>query len=313
MTTIEEARDTSTATSSFSGFDRFLDVAGKGRPFVDIFVIAFFSALCVFVLGSALDNSPRPNLLWVAVAAAFLGLVSTAFLYVRLRILHPRVREADRFRRDMEHGFATLPRSIPMDSAIDLREEYESNLRRFSEHVTKIVEGLAAVASKQVQAEVAVSVKLFCILDNNGEIDRTIADSEPVVMTMTRDPKSRRLRATAPFRFRYSANSAFEDIVNRNDPKGYWECADLLALDRAGAYKNAHREWQSYYTSTLVIPICDRNDKGLNSLVGFLCLDSYAGDVTNPVVRRYAFRIADQLFRTMALAANVLSHTTDHA
>jgi hypothetical protein len=202
-------------------------------------------------------------------------------------------------RRKLASGFSTIAkRESELEQRIySTRERTKPDtLHLLDFHIQDIVDTAAAIASKETGTGCAVAVKLLCLPSPNSSLP-----NEPLISTVVRDSKSALERANSPNRFPYTKNTAFEKIVQKNKPNAYYCCADLLEAERLGQYKNINENWRTQYNSTLVLAIADPT-MGLSARVyGFLCLDSWAGDLTRPAIRHLMLAFTGQLYRALEM------------
>ena len=173
-------------------------------------------------------------------------------------------------------------------------------------HIRDIVDTAAVMASAEVGATCAAAVKLLFLPTPGSH-----GSADPEVQTVVRDSKSAGTRARSPERFPYFKNTAFREIVHQNKPNAFYACADLLEAERRGDYDNISDSWRTQYNSTLVIAIADPEGGPSDRIYGFLCIDSWAGDVTRAPMRHLMSALTVQLYRAFEMLSAAQGATED--
>ncbi len=111
-----------------------------------------------------------------------------------------------------------------------------------------------------------------------GDHADTLSPKGKYIITVYRDPytweQKLERREVKQIVYRIEENTAFADIINNHQSKFFSN--NLKTLYEKGEYKNEHPNWQHYYNSTLVVPICYKpsNDNTNNLYYGVLAIDS---------------------------------------
>jgi hypothetical protein len=158
--------------------------------------------------------------------------------------------------------------------------------------------------------EAITNVKeVFDIITNDScSVCFKIIDRDNFISTVLRDPVSGRSREAADnspdlARFDYRRNTAFLKILNKEDTATYFACDDLIDLAASGGYINGNPNWQKLYNATLVAPLRYFYDKQNreSSVLGFICVDNFAGGLENEAAKDLLAWFADLCFHLWCL------------
>lgn len=167
--------------------------------------------------------------------------------------------------------------------------------------------------------ETITNVKeIFDVITNDScSVCFKIIDRDNYLSTVLRDPVSGRAREAADnspdlARYDYRRNTAFLKILDKEDPATYFASDDLKELHRAGRYKNDNADWQKLYNATLVAPLRFFYDKKNreSSVLGFICVDNFAGGLDNAAAKDLLAWFADLCFHLWCLTGNCSERLT---
>jgi hypothetical protein len=164
-------------------------------------------------------------------------------------------------------------------------------------HMQLILDTLAAFASKHVGADCTATINLLCLSTDKATV-RDVAPPEVTRVLCDSKSSDHRLRVD---RYSYQQYAALREIVEANKSLSTYACADLLESHRNGTYHNPNDNWRALYNSVVVVPISDFHRRDLSRVYGFVCFDSYAGNVTARAVQTLVQLFTGYLFRSMDL------------
>lgn len=250
--------------------------------------------LFVCIVAMVFDRSAERGTSWKTFALIIAGVTVVLWIVELVRRTFLDIREIET--NDLLKFAQRLQQSSGKEHAasagVDELAETDA-AGRLAFIITETMDGLVSVASKIVGANVAVSIKLF-------KLPSSASGREPVLFTFARDTRSTLERPDLRGEFLCHDDTAFDTLVRENRSKARFECSDLPALARHSQFKSSNRAWRRFYTSKVVVPICDTQEPTLDSLLGFLCIDSFAGDVSDPRLRPVITQIAKELYRMLS-------------
>jgi hypothetical protein len=160
-------------------------------------------------------------------------------------------------------------------------------------HLCEVANTTSTLISPLVQADYCtVTIKLLWWRRNTT-----------VVHTLLRDARSYRQRGSyqpADY-FVPRDNTAFDELVQADDPDKLYLANNLRFDAAAGNYLNANLRWREFYNSTAVMRINRPDDKKV--IIGFLCADAWAWNAKaepKPVAE-VLLKIAQHVYNTLEL------------
>lgn len=149
------------------------------------------------------------------------------------------------------------------------------------------------------------------------KITKYDSDGRCLIKTFYRDPISYRKRKRSDYLpnaemkvYDVEDNTAFKVISNPMWKNTTYLCDDLKEKWKKGEYENKTYGWMNLYNATAVIPIAKRIDQENKKILGFLCVDNFAGNLANATVENFLSSMADILyplfekFETVAIISN---------
>jgi hypothetical protein len=185
------------------------------------------------------------------------------------------------------------PKNISQDEEKIFLDLYRSFLN--------IANSGATVITSEVSAPCAVSVKLLW-LEKDGSIS---------VRKFIRDSSSRQKRLVSPDGFSVADNTAFQSVVFGSNQYEYFASDNLTTLASTDEYRNVNESWMTLYNSTAVAPI-----RSTEAIIGFICVDSWYGRLSDVRVRRLLELLASHLYtgiQLLLLNANKLEENSESA
>jgi hypothetical protein len=170
---------------------------------------------------------------------------------------------------NFSHEFRSATIKIHEMSVSGLNAENIEYVNRFHNFITFAIANIKEIFDILTHDECCVCLKLVNVDDE---------DDYYYVETLKRDAISNRERSSIDMEmnsYRAVKNTAFKNILDEDCPDSYFISNDLGSEK---GYLNANRNWQIQYNATLVVPIRLRHDEeGCYSVMGFLCVDNFAG------------------------------------
>lgn len=170
--------------------------------------------------------------------------------------------------------------------------------KNYQLHLIALLDNLCSVMKAYTSQEIAACIKLITYGDSDGKIDLNNA----TLVTFCRSSDSVHSRASYESTSRpilLRDNTDFFEVVSPDYEKNYFYQDDLLAYDKylrknGEHYKNSNPHWDSYYRSTIVVPIRIQFDKLYHikpndayHIIGFLCVDSMSTDAFSRSLENY--------------------------
>ena len=173
-------------------------------------------------------------------------------------------------------------------------------LNAMESDLSKLLDALCSVMGHFTNREISACIKVIADCRDQEEI--TIHSNISLV-TLYRSSNSNIDRGryeSQTEKIKLCDNTDFLDVINPDNPKGYFYCGNLEAYDKelhkvGKKYKNTNENWSNYYIGTIVVPIqiknklayhTIRNDNSFN-LIGFLCIDSLSKDAFTKKQEKY--------------------------
>jgi hypothetical protein len=149
--------------------------------------------------------------------------------------------------------------------------------------LSEVAETTANVLAREVQAEVCCAIK---VLTAPAKME-----GAPLIWSIARDPASRFIReSVSPEGYSYRDYSPFQELAERFPKEPYLVKSALRTLDD---YKNPNLSWKTLYDSIAIAAI---HDKKIERLVGFLCVDTWDGDLRGKYVQHHMEQVASQVY-----------------
>jgi len=199
------------------------------------------------------------------------------------------------------HNISHYYRNLFLQIEDILKEPDDKNIKEtlelFDKFLNTLTSNLQSFFTLFTGDNCAVTIKVTNYNSPNFTLENML------VKTFYRDPISYRKRKKSDYLpnanikiYKIEDNTAFKVISSPKWKNTTYLCDDLRKRWENGEYENKTYGWMNLYNATAVVPIARRIDDTSRRILGFLCVDNFAGNLANSTVENFLSGIADMLY-----------------